>query len=125
MVYSDKQRQITRDCIASNDRDYWIIGGEGARLRPSNWPERIAATFMSLADFENHRKIVSRCVAPIHHNGRNCLKVRKTFQRGCTQGWNYILDFARSNGLSIIDNQGNHWDGALPETDDNPLQDIA
>ena len=123
MVYADKQKQVTQNCVQSSDRDYWIIGGEGPRLRPSNWPERVASTFMDLGDFNRQRKIVSQCVSPMLHNGRPCLRVRKAFQRGCAQGWNYILDFARCNGLSIVDNHGQPWKSELPTTDHNPLQE--
>ena len=125
MVYADKQKKVTEDCVRSANLDYWIIGGEGPRLRPSNWPERITSTFMGLSQFARQRKIVSQCVAPIHHNGRPCLKVRKAFQQGCSEGWNYILDFARSNGLSIVDNQGLPWIEEIPAQTHNPLDDLA
>lgn len=125
MVFSDRQKQVTEDCLRSDDHDYWIIGGEGPRLRPSNWPERIASTFMGLAEFSRQRKIVSRCVSTFIHNGRPCLKVRKAFQQGCNEGWNYILDFARSNDLRIIDNHGQPWSDDPPSVQNNPLDEVT
>lgn len=112
MEFSEKQKQVTRQCIESENIDYWLIGSEGMRIRPSNWPERIASTFMEQQEFTQHRKIISECVGQTFHNGRNCLRVRKAFQMGCNQGWFYILSFAETNGLSIIDNHGQAYSDA-------------
>ena len=107
MVFSEKQKSVTQACVNSDDKDYWIIGSEGNRLRPSNWPERIASTFIQLKEFSSRKKLVSECVSLKNVNGRSCLMVRKKFQQGCGKGWDYIESFALSNQLSIIDNHGN------------------
>lgn len=109
MDFSEKQQQVTKDCIASTDEDYWLIGSQGNKLRPSNWPERIASTFLELAEFSAKKKLVSECVSQTVVNGRSCLKVRKVFQQGCNSGWGYIQHFALSNKLTIVDNQGNEF----------------
>lgn len=106
MVYS-KQTEVTRKCTLSDDKDYWLIGAEGKVMRPGNWAERMAATFMSMEAFASRQKIVMECVSPIMHNGRLCLKVRKRFQQDCLDGWKHLESFAQSNQLSITDNHGN------------------
>lgn len=113
MVYK-RQAEVTKSCAVSDDKDYWIIGSEGQVMRPSNWAERIATTFMSMEKFATRQKIVMECVSPKMHNGRLCLKVRKAFQQQCNDGWQHVEEFARSNQLSIIDNHGNHY---LPSED--------
>ncbi len=123
-MFSNKQQQVTRQCVHSGNKDYWIIGSDGARLRPSNWPQRIASTFMQLDEFTARRKIVSQCVSQMNHNGRSCLKVRKSFQQGCREGWNYILSFARSNDLSIIDNHGQTYREDIASIEVSPLDAI-
>jgi len=105
MVYK-RQAEVTKRCTVSDDKDYWIIGSEGQAMRPSNWAERIATTFMSMEQFASRQKIVMECVSPAMHNGRLCLKVRKAFQQQCNEGWRHVEDFARTNKLSIIDNHG-------------------
>ncbi len=107
MVFSDKQKTVTQSCVVSEDKDYWVVGSEGTRLRPSNWPERIASTFIQMEEFASRKKLVSECVSLKNVNNRSCLMVRKKFQQGCGEGWNYIESFAKSNQLSIIDNHGN------------------
>lgn len=109
MVFSDKQKTVTQSCVVSKDKDYWVIGSEGNRLRPSNWPERIASTFIQMEEFAARKKLVSECVSLKNVNGRSCLMVRKKFQQGCGEGWSYVESFAKSNKLSIIDNHGNHF----------------
>ena len=108
MVY-ERQAQATKSCSISDDKDYWLVGSEGKRMRPSNWAERIATTFMSMEQFASRQKIVMECVSPTMHNGRLCLKVRKAFQQQCHDGWEHVEEFARSNQLTIIDNHGNHF----------------
>lgn len=124
-MFSDRQKQVTQQCVASQNKDYWIIGSQGARLRPSNWPERIASTFMLLEEFSSRRKIVSQCVSQMSSNGRSCLKVRKAFQQGCREGWNYVLNFARANQLSIIDNHGQSYREDIAPVEASPLDDIT
>lgn len=106
MVFSDKQKSVTQSCVVSEDKDYWVIGSEGTRLRPSNWPERIASTFIQMNEFASRKKLVSECVSLKTVNDRSCLMVRKKFQQGCGDGWKYVESFALSNDLSIIDNHG-------------------
>lgn len=106
MVFSDKQKSVTQSCVVSDDKDYWVIGSKGSKLRPSNWPERIASTFIQMEEFASRKKLVSECVSLKIVNDRHCLTVRKKFQQGCGEGWKYIESFAQSNQLSIIDNHG-------------------
>lgn len=106
MVFSVKQKSVTKACVVSDDKDYWVVGSEGTRLRPSNWPERIASTFIQMQEFASRKKLISECVSLKNVNDRSCLMVRKKFQEGCGEGWNYVESFAKSNHLSIIDNHG-------------------
>ena len=114
MVYS-RQKEVTKSCSLSDDKDYWLIGSEGNVMRPGNWAERMAATFMSMETFASRQKIVMECVFPIMQNGRLCLKVRKKFQQQCTDGWEHLEKFARNNQLTIIDNHGNPFGQSVPE----------
>jgi hypothetical protein len=114
VVYS-KQTEVTRNCKVSDDRDYWLIGAEGKAMRPGNWAERMATTFMSMETFASRQKIVMECVSPVMYNGRLCLKVRKKFQQECLDGWSHLESFARSNQLTIIDNHGIHYGGVVPD----------
>lgn len=109
MVFSPKQKQVTQNCAVSDDKDYWLIGSEGTRLRPSNWPERIASTFIQMEQFAKTKKLVSECVSTKVVDGRPCLRVRKKFQEGCGKGWNYVESFAKANNLSIVDNHGKSY----------------
>ncbi len=110
MLFSDKQKSVTQSCVVSGDKDYWVVGSEGSKLRPSNWPERIASTFIQMEEFAARKKLVSECVSLKNVNDRSCLMVRKKFQQGCGAGWDYIESFAQSNTLSIIDNHGKHYE---------------
>ena len=114
MVY-ERQSEVTKSCTISDDKDYWVIGSEGKVMRPGNWAERIATTFMSMEKFASRQKIVMECVSPAMYNGRLCLKVRKAFQRQCHDGWEHVEDFVRTNGLSIIDNHGSHYIPVISE----------
>jgi len=125
MVFSDKQKAVTKSCVTSSDKDYWIIGSEGTRLRPSNWPERIASTFIQLDEFSSRKKLVSECVSLKKVNDRSCLMVRKKFQQGCGEGWNYVESFALSNKLSIIDNHGNPFSYSDTEITSCPALEAA
>jgi hypothetical protein len=102
MVYS-KQTEVTKNCTLSDDKDYWLIGSEGKIMRPGNWAERMATTFMSMEAFTSRQKIVMECVSPVMHNNRLCLRVRKKFQQECLDGWQYLEGFAHSNQLIIMD----------------------
>jgi len=110
MVFSEKQKTVTKSCVVSDDKDYWIVGSEGNKLRPSNWPERIASTFIQMEEFAARKKLVSECVSLKNVNDRSCLMIRKKFQQGCGSGWDYIESFATSNKLSIIDNNGKYFE---------------
>jgi len=125
MVFSEKQKSVTQTCVKSDDKDYWVIGSEGNRLRPSNWPERIASTFIQLKEFSSRKKLVSECVSLKNVNDRSCLMVRKKFQQGCGKGWDYIESFAQSNQLSIIDNHGNAFTFNTHEVFPSPALEAA
>ena len=121
MTFTTNSTDVTQDSVKAEDLDYWIIGSEGDAVEPDNWPQDVMATLMGskqFADAEKH-KIVAQCVAQYAINNRNCLRVRKSFLQSCSEGWNYIVNFARDNNLSVIDNHGETY---VPPTQDAKFQ---
>ena len=76
---------------------------EGKKLRPSDWIERISST---LASFGNdHRLQYSAAVAPCMIDGEKCLVVARNLDKVNPDAYAFIMGFARSNQLCIIEDR--------------------
>lgn len=72
---------------------------DGGRLRPSDWIERISST---LASFNgDHRLHYAHSVQPCIVGGEKCLVVARGLEDSNPVAYEYIMNFARSNRLTI------------------------
>ena len=72
---------------------------EGKILRPSDWIERISST---LASFGTDQRLqYSTAVAPCMIDGEKCLVVARNLNEINPQAYDYVMNFAKSNQLSI------------------------
>ncbi len=89
-----------------SDNERLIIEGvreDGSRLRPSDWIERISAT---LAHFgSDHRLHYAPEVQPCIIEGKKCLVVDRDLGNRNPAALDFILTFARSNQLRIIEDR--------------------
>ena len=80
----------------------WVIRGvteEGKKLRPSDWIERISST---LASFGSDQRLqYSNAVAPCMIDGEKCLVVARNLNNVNPDAYDYVMNFAKSNQLSI------------------------
>ena len=87
--------------VVSND-EKWVIRGvteEGKKLRPSDWIERISST---LASFGSDQRLqYSTAVAPCMINGEKCLVVARNLNEINPDAYEFVMNFAKSNQLSI------------------------
>lgn len=111
----DRQERAIRLCEASDDLDYWLVGSQGEKFRPSDWADMLASNFTDLYILEQKKRLSYHCVNTVFENGRKCLKVRKVFARECPGGWDFLTGFAVCNNLSIIDNEGEVFEPTLTE----------
>ena len=76
---------------------------DGRKFRPSDWIERISA---NLAQFgPDHRLRYAKSVSPCVINGARCLVVERDLYRKDPAAFEFILDFARSNQLRIVEDR--------------------
>jgi len=82
--------------------DRYVITSQqenGKKLRPGDWIERIAC---ALASFdENCRLRYSVSVQPCVIDGEKCLVVARGLEQTDPQGYEFVMEFARSNQLRI------------------------
>lgn len=83
--------------------DILVIQGireDGEELRPSDWVERISSI---LGRFDgDHRLKYSRSVQPCVIEGEKCLVVARGLEESNPEAYQFILQFALSNGLQIF-----------------------
>lgn len=81
---------------------YFILGisAEGHKFRPSDWVERIASLF---ASNHNRRLSYNPMVVPASFNMQAGLFVQQNFAYSHPAEFKFILDFAESNKLQIIE----------------------
>ena len=91
--------------VVNND-EKWVIRGvteEGKKLRPSDWIERISST---LASFGSDQRLhYSNAVAPCMIDGEKCLVVARNLNDVNPEAYDYVMNFAKSNQLSIKEDQ--------------------
>lgn len=89
-----------------SDKDKWIIRGvtdDGKKLRPSDWIERLSST---LASFGTDQRLqYSKCVAPCIIKGEKCLVVARTLELANPSAYEFVMGFAKSNKLSIVEDR--------------------
>jgi hypothetical protein len=72
---------------------------DGRKLRPGDWIERIAC---SLASFDESRRLhYSASVQPCVIDGEKCLVVARGLEQADPQAYEFVMEFARSNKLSV------------------------
>ncbi len=88
-----------------NDEKVVIRGvtTDGRKLRPSDWIERISSTLASFGT--DHRLQYSKAVAPCMIDGEKCLVVARNLRDVNPQAYDFVMDFARSNQLSILEDR--------------------
>jgi len=85
------------------DEEVHVIQGikeDGAKLRPSDWIERLSST---LASFGLDQKLkYNECVQPCMIKGEKCLVVARGLSAKNPEMYNFVMNFARGNKLQII-----------------------
>ena len=93
----------------SSDKEDIIIEGvreNGTRFRPSDWSERLSA---ALASFGRDQRLrYASEVHPCMIQGRKCLVVSRELRSTDPQAYDFILEFARANGLRIQHDRRSH-----------------
>ena len=86
--------------------DVLIIQGideDGAKLRPTDWIERISS---SLASFGMGKRLqYARSVQPCIMNGEKCLAVARGLEQSNPEAFAFVMGFARSNHLRILEDR--------------------
>ncbi|MCW9024440.1 MAG: DUF3579 domain-containing protein [Gammaproteobacteria bacterium] len=72
---------------------------DGGKLRPSDWIERISSTLASFGD--DHRLHYAHSVQPCMIDGEKCLVVARGLSESNPGAYEFIMDFANSNRLTI------------------------
>ena len=93
---------------SSNTPSCFIIHGltqDGKAFRPSDWAERLCGV---MAQFQSPQSpsllIYSPYVKPIIlHNGTKCVVVDRRLQDVEPKALDFLLNFAKDNGLTITD----------------------
>jgi hypothetical protein len=82
---------------------FLILGvtDNGHKFRPSDWIERIATVF---ASFDVQQRLrYNPMVTPVRHNEQQCLFLDKNLEGIEPAGYKFVMDFAYSNHLQIVD----------------------
>lgn len=82
--------------------EHFIISGvqeNGKKLRPNDWVERISSTLASV-DAKN-RLHYSSSVQPCLIDGEKCLVVARGLEQSNPAAYEFVMEFARSNQLTI------------------------
>jgi hypothetical protein len=89
-----------------SDEQLMVIRGvreDGGKFRPSDWIERISA---SLASFGADQRLnYSRAAQPCVIQGEKCLVVQRGLADADPEAFEFIMKFARSNRLCIIEDR--------------------
>ena len=83
-------------------KDHLVIEGireDGAKLRPSDWIERISSTLASFG--QDQRLKYSASVQPCVIAGNKCLVVARGLEASDPAAYDYVIQFAKSNQLVI------------------------
>ncbi len=76
------------------------INEDGAKLRPSDWIERLSSTLASFG--QDQRLKYNECVQPCIVNGEKCLVVARGLSTKNPEMYDFVMGFAKGNKLQII-----------------------
>ena len=85
------------------DEEVHVIQGikeDGAKLRPSDWIERLSSTLASFG--LDQRLKYNKCVQPCIMNGEKCLVVARGLSTVNPEMYEFVMGFAKGNKLQII-----------------------
>ncbi len=85
------------------DGEIHVIKGikeDGAKLRPSDWIERLSSTLASFG--QDQRLKYNECVQPCMINGEKCLVVARGLSVKNPEMYDFVMGFARGNKLQIV-----------------------
>ncbi|VAW95553.1 hypothetical protein MNBD_GAMMA23-1126 [hydrothermal vent metagenome] len=85
------------------DGDIHVIRGikeDGAKLRPSDWIERLSSTLASFG--QDHRLKYNESVQPCTINGEKCLVVARGLSAKNPEMYDFVMGFAKGNKLQIM-----------------------
>lgn len=85
------------------DEDVYVIQGikeDGAKLRPSDWIERLSSTLASFG--QDQRLKYHECVQPCMIDGNKCLVVARGLSDTNPQMYEFVMGFANGNKLKIV-----------------------
>jgi hypothetical protein len=79
---------------------------DGRVFRPSDWAERLAGVMSQFrpggAQLGSHLAYSPWCF-PTQQGGIKCVVVRRALQKAEPMAWDFVMNFARDNGLTIVD----------------------
>jgi hypothetical protein len=73
----------------------------GRTFRPSDWAERLSGVFSTRG--RDHRMSYSPYVRPMTLDGVKCVRVDKKLQEVDPRAFSFLMGFAQSNELQVID----------------------
>jgi len=85
------------------DGEVHVIKGikeDGAKLRPSDWIERLSSTLASFG--QDQRLKYNECVQPCMINGEKCLVVARGLSAKDPDMYDFVMGFAKGNKLQIV-----------------------
>lgn len=94
--------RVQRRIMLQQQPGYFILGisTEGHKFRPSDWVERIASLY---ASYGNRRLSYNPLVVPASFDSQAGLFVHQDFEYSHPSEFKFIMDFAESNTLQIIE----------------------
>ena len=77
------------------------LTSSGKAFRPSDWAERLCGVFSTFG--KDHRMNYSPYVRPLTIDNVKSVVVEKRFQEIDPRSYNFLLSFAKDNGLLVIE----------------------
>ena len=105
---STAMRDPSQKMISPSAKEVFIQGltSDGRTFRPSDWAERLAGVMSSFrpggATPGSHLSYSPWCV-PTTINGIKCVVVHTDLNDHNVMAWDFVMNFARDNGLQIVE----------------------
>ena len=105
---STAMRDPSQKMISPSAKEVFIQGltSDGRTFRPSDWAERLAGVMSSFrpggATPGSHLSYSPWCV-PTTINGTKCVVVHTDLKDHNVMAWDFVMNFARDNGLQIVE----------------------
>jgi hypothetical protein len=80
------------------------ITQNGRSFRPSDWAERLSGVMSTFG--EDRRMSYSPYVQPLTINGIKSVSINIKLREVDARAFDFLLDFARNNGLQVLDDTG-------------------